>query len=91
MQYALHLARTQETAHLAEAGAGLCRGRAAFDGATLTFEDKRRDYGERRWVTMGLLREKVIVVVHTETEDEIRVIPMREAEKDEQLLFFANL
>ena len=40
---------------------------------------------------MGLLREKVIVVVHTETEDEIRVIPMREAEKDEQLLFFANL
>ena len=62
-----------------------------FDGPTLTFEDERRDYGERRWVTMGLLREKVIVVVHTETEDEIRVISMREAEKDEQLLFFANL
>ena len=62
-----------------------------FDGPTLTFEDERRDYGERRWVTMGLLGEKVIVIVHTETEDEIRVISMREAEKDEQLLFFANL
>jgi len=62
-----------------------------FVGPTFTFEDERRDYGERRWVTMGLLREKVVVIVHTETEDEIRVISMREAEKDEQLLFFSNL
>jgi len=29
--------------------------------------------------------------VHTETEEEIRVISMREADKDEQLLFFTNL
>lgn len=40
---------------------------------------------------MGLLRDKVVVIVHTETEDEIRVISMREADKDEQLLFFSNL
>lgn len=61
-----------------------------FLGATFTFEDDRRDYGEQRWVTLGLLREKVVVIVHTETEDEIRVISMREADKDEQLLFFSN-
>jgi uncharacterized DUF497 family protein len=43
-------------------------------------------------VTLGLLRDKVVVIVHTETEDEIRVISMREADKkDEQLLFFSNL
>jgi hypothetical protein len=29
--------------------------------------------------------------VHTETEDEMRVISMRKADKDEQLLFFRNL
>ena len=62
-----------------------------FDGPTFTFEDDRRDYGEQRWVSMGLLREKVVVIVHTETEDEIRIISMREAEKDEQQLFFSNL
>ena len=28
---------------------------------------------------------------HTETEDEIHVISMREGDNDEQLLFFANL
>ncbi len=62
-----------------------------FDGPTFTFEDDRRDYGEQRWVTLGLLGNKVIVLVHTETEDEIRIISMREAEKDEQQLFFSNL
>jgi uncharacterized DUF497 family protein len=37
------------------------------------------------------LRGKVVVIVHTESEDEIHVIFMREADKDEQLLFFRNL
>jgi uncharacterized DUF497 family protein len=32
-----------------------------------------------------------VVIVHTETAEEIRVISMREADKDEQLLFFTNL
>ena len=62
-----------------------------FAGPTFTFEDDREDYGEQRWVTLGLLGMKVIVIVHTETEDEIRVISMREAINDEQLLFFTNL
>jgi len=34
---------------------------------------------------------KVVVLVHTETTEEIRVISMREADKNEQLLFFNNL
>ena len=62
-----------------------------FAGPTFTFEDDREDYGEQRWVTCGILRSKVVVIVHTESEDEIHVISMREADKDEQLLFFRNL
>jgi len=38
--------------------------------------------------TMGV---KVVVIVHTETAEEIRVISMREADNNEQLLFFTNL
>jgi uncharacterized DUF497 family protein len=60
-------------------------------GPSFTFEDEREAYGEQRWVTLRLLGEKVMVIVHTETEEEIRVISMREADKDEQLLFFTNL
>ena len=52
-----------------------------FMGPRFTFEDDREDYGEQRWITLGLLGMKVIVIAHTETEGEIRVIPMREADK----------
>jgi uncharacterized protein len=61
-----------------------------FMGPTFTFEDDRYDYDEQRWVTLGLLRDKVVVIVHTESEDEIRIISMREAEKNERRLFFSN-
>lgn len=62
-----------------------------FAGPTFTFEDDRDDYGEQRWVTLGMLRTKVVVIVHTETADEIRIISMREANRNEQRLFFSNL
>ena len=62
-----------------------------FAGPTFTFEDNREAYGERRWVTLGLSGMKVMVIVHTETASEIHVISMREADNDEQVLFFANL
>ena len=62
-----------------------------FAGPVFTFEDNREDYGEQRWVTLGLLGEQVMVIVHTETEDEIHVISMRKTDNDEQVLFFTNL
>ena len=62
-----------------------------FAGPTFTFEDDREDYGEQRWVTLGLLGDKVVVTVHTEGQDEIRVISMREADNDERYLFSNNL
>jgi len=62
-----------------------------FRGPTFTFEDDRTDYGEARWVTLGLMGDRVVVIVHTETEDEIRIISMRKAVRNEQILFFRNL
>ena len=57
---------------------------------TLTFEDNRFDYGEARFVTMGLLSDVVVVIVTTETESEIRVISMRKADKHEQKIYFEH-
>jgi uncharacterized protein len=62
-----------------------------FDGIVFTFEDDRMDYGEQRWVTLGMLRGRVVVVIHSETESEIRIISMREANKNEQGVYFGNL
>ena len=55
----------------------------------LPFEDRREDYGEERFVTLGLLGGKVSVVGTAETEDEIRVISMRKATRHEQKIYFS--
>lgn len=62
-----------------------------FEGATLTFEDDRFAYGEQRFITLGLLRGRVIVIAHTEIQDIVRVISMREGTKREQVIFFGSL
>ena len=62
-----------------------------FEGTTFTFEDCRFDYGEQRYVTIGLLDDVVVVIVHTETTEEIRIISMRRASKREQELYFKDL
>ena len=36
-----------------------------FAGATLDLADQREDYGEPRVITMGMLRERVVVIVWT--------------------------
>ncbi len=62
-----------------------------FEGETFTFEDIRFDYEEQRFVTMGLFRGDVVVIIHTETKTEIRIISMRKAVKNEQKLYFKNV
>jgi len=62
-----------------------------FESETFTFEDNRFDYGEQRFVTLGLLDNEVVVMVHTENANEIRVISMRKATKNECTLYFRNL
>src|SRR5688572_20522862 len=46
----------------------------------LVMLDNRQDYGEDRWIGIGLLKARVVVVVYIEQqEDIIRIISMRKA------------
>jgi len=36
-----------------------------FRGVTFTAEDTREDYGEQRFLTLGLLEDQVVSVAHT--------------------------
>jgi uncharacterized DUF497 family protein len=58
---------------------------------TVTFEDRRHDYGEQRFVTLGVLRGEVVVIITAETDEEIRVISMRKAERNEKEIYYRNL
>ncbi len=51
-------------------------------------EDNRFDYGETRYISLGLLEGRVIVVAHTESEDVIRIISARKATKYEEAYYF---
>jgi uncharacterized protein len=62
-----------------------------FSGPTFTYEDDRFDYGEQRFMTLGLLGPIVVSIVHVEFDGEIRVISMRRGSKHEQLIFFRNV
>jgi uncharacterized DUF497 family protein len=65
--------------------------RVVFSGLTLTLEDDRFEYRERRFITMGMLKEIAVVIAHTETDEEIRVISMRKATRDEEKRYFQSL
>lgn len=57
---------------------------AFLDDERLIARDDRIDYGEERLITMGHIENRLHVVVYTETEDTIRVISARKANKREQ-------
>ncbi len=58
---------------------------------TVTFEDNRFDYGEQRFITIGLLQALLVVIVTRETDTDIRIISMRKAEKHEQAIYYENI
>jgi uncharacterized protein len=60
---------------------------ALFAGPTVTREDTRQDYGEVRWITMGLLDNRSVVVVWTARGTARRIISMRYAHDDEAKKF----
>ena len=64
-----------------------------FNHPMLVFPDRRRDYGEDRWVGVGLLRNIVAVVVYVEWEDEetIRIVSARKATRYESEEFHKRL
>ncbi len=62
-----------------------------LSGFHLTQPDLRRDYGEDREITVGLLNGTVVVLVWTERDESLRMISMRKAEKHERERYFKEV
>jgi len=54
-----------------------------WDTALETIDD-RHDYGEERWVTIGLIGNKLHVMIYTIRGKNIRIISLRKANKREK-------
>lgn len=75
---------SKRDATLSERNLDMARAVEIFDGATLTVEDDRRDYGETRFITIGFLDARMVVVVWTQREPARRIISLRKANDREQ-------
>lgn len=77
----------KRASNLAKHGLDFRDGAQVFDGPAITIEDTRFWYGEKRYMTLGLLNDMVVSIVHTENDEEIRIISFRSATKREVHLY----
>ena len=73
--------------NLAKHGIDLAECEAVFDGPMVTFEDPR-GYDEQRFVSLGLLRGSVVVLVWTGDATQARLISCRKAGSHDQKKYF---
>jgi uncharacterized protein len=56
-----------------------------FQGPLLVRPDRREDYGEERWIGIGMIRDRVAFVAFAEpSPDTIRIISLRRADYEER-------
>jgi uncharacterized protein len=78
-------------ANLAKHGLDFADAEKVFAGPMVLFEDNRADYGEQRLIGVGLLDYLVVMIVHVENDDTIRIIWMRKADSNETDLYYQNV
>lgn len=76
---------------LRERGLDFVAAEEVFAGPIFTFEDERADYGERRFITLGLLNGRMVVVGWTPRGADRHVFTMRKANDREQARYASRL
>ena len=61
-----------------------------FGERTTMVEDDRFDYGETRYVSVGIVADQIITVVHTPSGEDIRIISARKARRHEERVFWQS-
>ena len=82
---------TKRKANLTRLGFDSLDGEDVFNGETYSFLDDRFSYGETRFLTFGMLRGKVVAIIHTENDEAIRIISIRKARKNEEETYFKEI
>ena len=50
----------------------------------VTAADKRQEYGEERYISLGMIEDVVVVIVHTARSESTRIISLRKAKLKER-------
>ncbi|WP_083981804.1 BrnT family toxin [Arsukibacterium ikkense] len=76
---------------LRERGLDFARAAEIFNGKHFTATDDRQDYQEQRYITVGLLDGRMVVMVWTLRDKSRRIISMRKANEREQAHYARRL
>jgi len=76
---------------LQERGLDFARAVEIFDGIHFTGQDKRMDYEEDRFITVGWMDDSLVVMVWTPRGEVRRIISMRKANDREKTLYANHL
>jgi uncharacterized DUF497 family protein len=76
---------------LRERKLNFARAAEVFEGLTATHRDDRRDYGEIRYQTYGLLEGRLVLVVWTQRFEARHVISMRKCNAREKKKYAEQL
>jgi uncharacterized DUF497 family protein len=82
---------TKRQSNLAKHGIDFRDAAAIFDGPLVTVEDTREGYGEPRYVALGVLKGVVVSLVYVEREEQVRLISIRKALKNETRFFLSQI
>ena len=59
-----------------------------MDNSALEVLDNTMDYGEERWNVLGMVKGIIYRLTYTDTDEGIRYISLREAEKYEEIRYY---
>ena len=77
-------------ANLSKHGLDFADAEQVFNSPLVIFEDTRAAYGEQRMIAMGMLQALIVVIVHVDASDMIRIISMRKATRNETDIYYRN-
>jgi uncharacterized DUF497 family protein len=82
------LAPIKRQSNLKKHGLDFADAEKVFSGPMAVFEDTRDAYSEQRMIGIGPLDCLMVMIVHVESSETIRIISMRKADSDETSLFY---
>ena len=84
INYADRIRRSKRAATLKARDLDMARAVEILSGPTLTVEDDRRDYGEKRCITVEFLDGTMVVLIWTSRGNAYRIISLRKANERER-------
>ena len=82
---------TKRRANISKHGIDFVAAAKIFDGWFTDAEDRRRDYGERRYRAIGQLGENIIQVAYTWRGERRRIISARRAGRNDRRAYYDSL